>query len=440
MLKKTILFLVIGINLWGLWLPTASAVLVIAVSAVLLFASEALPTTSSSFVLLLLLALRTYRDDQTLAFVGFHSSIIFFLISVTGIGLAVARSGLGQWFVARVERLMQGTRLPLPVLLCISFFPLSFVLPSSMTRNAMLQPLMVDLLDRNQAQAETRRVGLTLGMLNPLASSALLTGGLAPMVTASLLGGFSWGRWFSLMLLPYYLLLAAGLGYLLWRYPVKRSGRPIISSGSRMLQKDYFLLLILALTVGLWVTDSWHHLPSVIPALLSFSLLLSFGYLRWDDLKQTSMWDTVIVLGMLLSLTEALRRYGALTALTATVSQVLPAALPKPILLLLIMLCTIICNLLIPNITICLTILIPLFTQLAGSLGLNPILVGLMITMTVDSVKFYPSQSTGLLMVYNGKDFSIKDVAQMGLFMTLALATLLLICFVPYWHLFGVGI
>ena len=51
---------------------------------------------------------------------------------------------------------------------------------------------------------------LALGMLNPLASSALLTGGITSITAATLIGGFSWLGWFALMAVPYYALLCCG--------------------------------------------------------------------------------------------------------------------------------------------------------------------------------------------------------------------------------------
>ena len=41
-----------------------------------------------------------------------------------------------------------------------------------------------------------RAVMLALGILNPLASSALLTGGITSITAATLIGGFSWLGWF----------------------------------------------------------------------------------------------------------------------------------------------------------------------------------------------------------------------------------------------------
>src|SRR2546421_553859 len=75
-------------------------------------------------------------------------------------------------------------------------------LPSAITRNAILIPAYRESLDAmglRPTDGRARAVMLTLGVLNPLASSALLTGGIASMTAASLLGGFSWLRWFVLM-------------------------------------------------------------------------------------------------------------------------------------------------------------------------------------------------------------------------------------------------
>ena len=49
-----------------------------------------------------------------------------------------------------------------------------------------------------------------MGALNRLASTALLAGGITPVVASSLLGEFSWTRWFVLMALPFYTILIVG--------------------------------------------------------------------------------------------------------------------------------------------------------------------------------------------------------------------------------------
>jgi solute carrier family 13 (sodium-dependent dicarboxylate transporter), member 2/3/5 len=89
----------------------------------------------------------------------------------------------------------------LPALI-LSLPLLALLVPSAITRNAILIPAYRDALESMGLQNNTR-VGralmLALGMLNPLASSALLTGGIGSIAAATLLGGFSWLRWFALV-------------------------------------------------------------------------------------------------------------------------------------------------------------------------------------------------------------------------------------------------
>ncbi|WP_165820808.1 hypothetical protein [Pueribacillus theae] len=47
---------------------------------------------------------------------------------------------------------------------------------------------------------------------------------------------------------------------------------------------------------------------------------------------------------------------------------------------------------------------------------------------------FYPAQSTPLLMVYDGKSFTVRDVAQMGFVMTFLLIATLITSILPYWN------
>ncbi len=425
-----------------IFLPVASALILLAVSAVALYSTDFFHPVTSSFVLLLLLSLHLPRGEQSLVFSGFQSPLLFFLVAVTGVGMAVAQSGLGRVFVSWLLNSMKKSKVPLPALLCFSFLPLSLILPSSVTRNAMLKPLMSEVVAARGERGEAKRVGLTLGILNALASSALLTGGLAPMVSASILGGFSWSRWFVMMAFPYYSLMLAGLGYILVRYPVQTSVQDETAEAAvapySLCKGDWYILAVLMVMVGLWLSDSWHHLPTVVPAMIGFILLLLGRSLDWKDIRQTGTWDTVIILGTLLSLVDAMRRFGVLDLFTERMAMLLPAGWPMPILLLIIIVATVLVNLLIPSITICLALLLPLFVHLARGLGINPVLVGLAVTMTIDTVKFYPAQSMPLLMAADMGYFNKKDVFSMGFAMLAALLVLLYTVFLPYWSIIGI--
>ena len=61
-----------------------------------------------------------------------------------------------------------------------------------------------------QSDRTGRALMLALGILNPLASSAILTGGVTSMTASAIIGDFSWLHWFALMAVPYYTLILLG--------------------------------------------------------------------------------------------------------------------------------------------------------------------------------------------------------------------------------------
>ncbi|MBT2690333.1 anion permease [Bacillus sp. ISL-47] len=416
--------------------------MIIVLLSVLMFITEAIPPVITGFGIVILLFLLSPSEEQALAVYGFHSPIIFFLISVTGIGIAISKSGLGGWFLFSFEKtVLNYPRMPVPVLLMLAFLPLSLLLPSSITRNAMLLPLLKNFI-HNERLWEGRRIYLMLGLINPMASSAFLTGGMSAIVTASLIGGISWGEWFILMAFPYYLMMLSGLLYILFRFPLKNlkkvSLKPTIKpSMKKVLAKDDWVLLsVLILVVVLWITDKWHMLNPAVPALIGLVMIFLFtDSLNLDDLKASSIWENTIIIGSLLSLIEALNRYGVLDLASYFITENIGNGVPENVLIICCIILTVIFNLFIPNITVCVTFLVPLYIGLAHNLQMNPVVFGLLAALTVDCIKFYPAQSTPLLMVYDRSVFSPKDVFDMGLFLFITLLIGVFLLILPYWKL-----
>src|SRR5438034_5821698 len=257
-------------------------VLGIAAAMALLWALDAAPLGVTSLLALVLLGtVPGLRPTQV--FGGFAFPVVFFLIGGVAIAIAVERTGLA----ARVARqLLAGARgRPgrLYAQLLVSLPAMAVFLPSAITRNAILIPAYRESLDAmglRPTDGRARAVMLTLGVLNPLASSALLTGGIASMTAASLLGGFSWLRWFVLMAVPYYALLTLG-AIALW-LTSRAAGlehRPVAERAvhTPLTGPERRTLVVLLLTTTLWLTDAWHGLNPSIPALLAALLLVAPG-------------------------------------------------------------------------------------------------------------------------------------------------------------------
>ena len=196
---------------------SGQAVLATVLCGMLLWISEAAPLGVIALAVLALLGIAPAMRPAAV-FAGYTSPVVFFLIGVLAIGAAVERTGLA----ARAGRLLlsraQGSPTRLYFQMLLGMIGMAFVIPSAITRNAVLIPAYQESLDKmgiGRADRAGRALMLALGVLHPLASSALLTGGTTSIMAATLLGGFSWFRWFALMAVPYYLLLLLG-GTLLW--------------------------------------------------------------------------------------------------------------------------------------------------------------------------------------------------------------------------------
>lgn len=417
-------------------------------AAVVLWAVEIVPVAVSSIIIIILLTLTNVMGSFANAMVGFTSPIPYFLVGVLVIGKSVQVTGLA----GRLARtlVLRGAGSPVRIfcqlLVALPFLPL--VAPSAITRNAILIPAYEEIFQRMDPDGRekfSRGVMLVLGILNPFASSTFITGGLAPMTTATLLGGFTWFKWFALMSIPYYTLLLLGGGFLyLWN--LKNIGRKGILISQNKKEEDCSLsadqkkvLLVLVLTTSLWLTDFIHHLNPTIPALIGAVLLLlpRVGVLSWGRFEKESSWSTFFVLGATLSLAEGLITSGAADWFAKCLINWVQF-IHSPLLFVVFMILIIAAvHLVIPNMSACIAFLIPVVISFARGVGINPVVCGLLVSIVVDAVILYPVQTATNLIAYEAGYFKSSDVLILGLFLLLATVLVALLVAVPYWGLLG---
>ena len=421
-------------------------VLGIAAAMALLWALDAAPLGVTSLLALVLLGtVPGLRPTQV--FGGFAFPVVFFLIGGVAIAIAVERTGLATRVARQLLAGARGRPGRLYAQLLVSLPAMAVFLPSAITRNAILIPAYRESLDAmglRPTDGRARAVMLTLGVLNPLASSALLTGGIASMTAASLLGGFSWLRWFVLMAVPYYALLTLG-AIALW-LTSRAAGlehRPVAERAvhTPLTGPERRTLVVLLLTTTLWLTDAWHGLNPSIPALLAALLLVApgIGVFGWKDLEARLSWELILTVGASLSLASALTSTTAapwlgslLTAGTVTELQTSPLALVGA----LIVIVTVV-HLGITNLAACLALLLPIVTTTTAAAGLNPLAIGLIVTVVVDAVILYPVQTATNLIAYQTGYFTTADVRRFGFVMLGLTLVVILGVAIPYWKLIG---
>ncbi|MBY0320204.1 MAG: anion permease [Reyranella sp.] len=425
----------------------SQAALAVTIAGTILWITEAVPLGVTALLVVVLLAINPgMRLPDALR--GFTSEVTFFLVGVAAIGTAVEASGLAQRAARFLARSAKGNPTRLYVQMIVSLPALAFLVPSAITRNAILIPAYREALD-SMGVGKSGRVGralmLALGMLNPLASSALLTGGIASIAAATLLGGFSWLGWFALMAVPYYALIFLGGIWLRMMVGPFESGascsskESIKTAAEPLSISEIKTLAILAATALLWLTDAWHHLSPAIPALMAAIVLLipPIGSLTWKQFESKLSWGLILTVGASMSLAYSMINTGAASWLGAVFVDRLTSVsvVPMAIVVLLVIAVALV-HLAITNLAACMALLIPIAVTIAQAAHLNPLVCGLIVTLAVDAIILYPVQTAANLLAYEAGYFPSADVRRLGLGMlvlTIAVALLVL----PYWSLLG---
>ena len=85
-------------------------------------------------------------------------------------------------------------------------------------------------------------------------------------------------------------------GVLRWFYPPKAEGLTLRADRASLSGRGVFVLTVLVLTVGLWLTDRWHGLPTAVVALLPAIAFTATGVLDQTDVDSLE-WDILILIG-----------------------------------------------------------------------------------------------------------------------------------------------
>lgn len=204
-------------------------------------------------------------------FSGFASSAFWLVLSGMVVGLAIARTGVGDRLARRLAGLLSGSYPVLVAGLVASSFLLSLVMPSNLGRIALLVPVVLVLCDRfGLVAGRPGRTGavMAVGLATPLLSAAVLPANVPNLVMA---GTAEAQYGLHIAYLPYLILHAPVLALvkgallvaaLLWMFPDDlsvRAGEVPPAPKRPFTGAEWRLAVILCLTLAFWITDGIHH-------------------------------------------------------------------------------------------------------------------------------------------------------------------------------------
>ncbi len=426
--------------------PEGQRVLSIAVFAIGLWSTELVPMAVTGMLVIFALVIFGGVSDFKEALFGFSQPVAYFLIGVLTIGLAVLKSGLAERIARRFLYSCKGRPLSLYLQLLLSFPLLTLLLPSATTRSGILIHVYAQALELGGVRKDSqlsKAIMMALNSINRLASTMLLTGGITPVVSAALVGGMGWTRWFVLMSVPYCsLMIIGGIAiYGLYRKGFEGTLQNALMTGSESFSgAERRTALITVGTSALWLTDAWHHMHPALPALLAWICFLSpfIGVLSWREFEKDIGWSNFFVLATSLSLANAMIKSGAGAWIAGIIINTSPAMGRQPLLVVAVLLLSSApVRILIPNITGFLAIAIPIGMAIGRLTGLNPVLCGLMVMIAGDAVLYYPAQSASSLVVFEQGYLSAPEIFRFGILMTIVAFIVVLAIALPYWAMVG---
>jgi len=414
--------------------------------AVTLWITDLLAPAHTGLLAVVLLALLKGVPDLKAALAGFASPVGYFVIGILGLGMAMSKSGVAERVAGRLTTWAKGSPRLLYWQMLLSFVPMTFLLPSATTRNSIQIPVYNRVLEQWNIPPESafaRAVTLALGSLNRLSSTALLTGGTAPVAAAGLIGGLSWSKWFLLLSVPYWILLFSGGAFVFLLYRKGFRVAPKIapeSAGTPWTGLEARALAIAVLTSVLWATDFLHHLPPEVPALLALVLLLmpKIGVLTWQEFERSMSWATFVTLATSLSLAVAMTSSGVAQWLAEGIHAAVQPMTGSPLIMVmgLMVLCGLV-RLVVPSIVGYLSITIPVAMSLGQAVGLNPVVCGLVAMIAGDAVQFYAAAGSSGLIAYGNNNVSGGEIFRLALVMLVMAFVMVAVVALPWWSLVG---
>jgi di/tricarboxylate transporter len=268
-------------------------------------------------------------------FSGFGSSAFWLVLSGLIMGAAISKTGLGARVARAVARPLSGSYVRLIAGVVGISYGLAFVMPSNMGRITLLLPVMLALADAVRVVPGSRgRAGVVLaaGFGTFLLSTSILTANVPNLVLAGTVEAL---YTMPLGSVPYLVLHAPVLGVLkgllligliglMFPDHVQPMAR-LATTAAPLTMAEWRLTVILAATLGLWVTAAWH---GISPAWIGLAaavlcLLPGVGFLPPEAFGQLN-FRTIFYVAAILGLASMIRETGLGTLLGHGLLRVTP--------------------------------------------------------------------------------------------------------------------
>ena len=370
--------------------------------------------------LVVLVVTGTLNEKEALA--GYGNTTVWLVVAAFLIAGGMINTGLGRRIALKMVHGLGKSSLGLGYALCGAELILGPIVPSNTARGGgVVAPVMNSLagtLD-SRPDHQPERIGRFLALVgahaNLVTAAMFLTGMAANPLVAKAASDvfdveFGWGMWALGGIVPGLLTLAL-LPVVIHKLetPTLTDTRPAQEHAARELeamgpwsQHEKMMAFVFVVLLLLWSTNSLHGLHTTIVAWIGVTLLALSGTQKWDDfVSNKNAWDTLIWVGGLLTMANALRDHGFVGWFADTVGGRL-AGLPGIALVLVLALVYFYSMYFFSMLTAHIAAMVAAFFAIALGAGAPPLLTVAVLAYFSNLCASITNYSTGPVVIYFG--------------------------------------
>jgi solute carrier family 13 (sodium-dependent dicarboxylate transporter), member 2/3/5 len=388
------------------------------------------------------------------AFSGFATDTPWFLFGAALFGAMATKTGLARRIAFVVMERVGKTYARILLGLIITDFLLTFVIPSGIARVVVMSAVALGLVEafgvgpgsnigRAMFLIITYAAGIFDKMIIAGAASITARGAIERVGGVEVL----WSQWFFAYLPCDIITILIAWRLTLWLYPPEKRG--FTRDETAYLEDEIRRMggwdaastraaLLIALAIGLWLTDFLHHIsPSIIGLGVGLAAVLpGIGVLTVEDMKRMN-YLPVFFVAAAVSMGEVLVQTKALDLMTDVLLSWMEPLVGSLFQTTLVLYWTaFVYHIFLASEISMLGTSIPVLMNFAKSHAMDPLLVGMIWTFGAGG-KLFAYQSGVLIVGMSYGYFGSRDLFRLGLLLTLVQCVLLLLLVFFYWPLIG---
>lgn len=383
------------------------------------------------------------------------SDVIWLMIGAFVLGGAMRQTGLAGRLTSLVVNRARSVGGVFWLMTAV-LIPLSFVIPSTSGRAAVMMPVFRGVSEAVEDRKVTRALALLIPTVILVSTITTLIGAGSHLIANDLLAQIadrriSFARW-ALWGVPFGVAASAAACWVIMRMFLnkERRGMPLdMRDGSErgaFSGAERGTLLVLVAMVGLWLTEGLHGFEIATVTMIGALVLTlpGIGVMKWKDGLGSVSWNLIIFVGAALALGRALIDSGAAEWIIQNLFAASGVRNAESVLLILLIIAfvSLTSHVYMTSHAARAVALVPPVLYLANSLNLDPMAVLFISTAGMDYCQTFPVSSKALLMFQEGgmETFEPADLLRLSAVLLPVHVVLIVIFYFGYWQWVGLSL